>query len=528
MCSSVVLAFASVLSWIGTDAAVTDTTTVAPEVVVNDTIEAWRGETVSARALLTLVPSTSGTLRAEMPGADARFMSYVLTDAQRSCGAHRFDLKPWRVADIVDSGVWEAGSGQWAVPVWVRIDVAPDAEPGLHDYRLCIFNEGDSMVAEAALTVDVSERVLPPASEWAFHTDFWQQPYAVSRYYGLERWSTEHFEALKPYMRNLARAGQKVVTAILFYEPWGDQSHDKFDPMVTTTRRADGTWAFGYDIFDRYVAMMDSCGINAQINCYSMIPWDMTFRYFDESAGEYKNLKTKTATPEYDDLWGSFLTDFTAHLRQRGLLEKTRIAMDERGLQPMLDAYALVQKNAPELKIALAGNRHPELIDKLEDYSITLTQQFTPEELAERKKTGKVSTFYTCCTEAQPNLLSNNEPSDATMLPLIASARGLDGYLHWSWMNWPDAPLEDSRFRLFSAGDTYLFYPGPRTSARFERYIQGVQLAEKIRLLRASGADMTAIDAALADIAPGVIAPGTTSAELVNKVIKAINQTSRQ
>lgn len=528
MCNSVVLAFASVLSWIGTDAAFTDTTAIAPEVIVNDTIEAWRGETVSARALLTLDPSTSGTLRTDMPGADARFMSYVLTDAQRSCGAHRFELKPWMVADVVDSGEWVVGSDYRAVPVWVRIDIAPDAKPGLHDYSLRIVNDGDSVVAEVALTVNVGERLLPPASEWAFHTDFWQQPYAVSRYYGLERWSPEHFEALKPYMRNLARAGQKVVTAILFYEPWGDQSHDKFDPMVTTTRRADGSWAFGYDLFDRYVAMMDSCGINAQINCYSMIPWDMTFRYFDEATGVYKELKTKTATPEYNDLWGSFLTDFTAHLRERGLLEKTRIAMDERGLQSMLDAYALVQQSAPELKIALAGNRHTELIDKLEDYSITLAQRFTPEELAGRKKAGQVSTFYTCCTEAQPNLLTNNEPSDATMLPLIAAARGLDGYLHWSWMNWPDAPLEDSRFRLFSAGDTYLFYPGPRTSARFERYIEGVQLAEKIRLLRASGADMTAIDAALAEIAPGVIAPDSTSAELVNKVITAINQTSQK
>ena len=51
-------------------------------------------------------------------------------------------------------------------------------------------------------------------------------------------------------------------------------------------------------------------------------------------------------------------------------------------------------------------------------------------------------------------------------------------------MNWDDKSLTDTRYRLFAPGDTYLIYPGPQTSVRYERFIEGVALAEKVRLLR--------------------------------------------
>lgn len=45
-------------------------------------------------------------------------------------------------------------------------------------------------------------------------------------------------------------------------------------------------------------------------------------------------------------------------------------------------------------------------------------------------------------------------------------------------------PLLDSRFRTWPAGDTYIVYPGGRSSIRFERVVEGIQDAEKIRILR--------------------------------------------
>ena len=51
-------------------------------------------------------------------------------------------------------------------------------------------------------------------------------------------------------------------------------------------------------------------------------------------------------------------------------------------------------------------------------------------------------------------------------------------------MNWTDDPMHDTRFRMFTPGDTYMVYPGGRSSIRFERIIEGVEAAEKSSILR--------------------------------------------
>ena len=482
-------------SWASRDVHYVKTAVPQLKMKADTTVYAWRGERVGVEAVLfspvateklslrlsewrkggTTIPATQGS---------ARFLRYVLTDGFKACGKHPDNLPPYLVPDVIDLENSLQVEAMTTRPVWVTLEVPRDAEAGEYTLTLDILNDGNAVVEQLNLRVKIQDKTLPKVENQAFHLDFWQQPYSVSRYYGVERWSDRHFELLRPYMELLARAGQSVVSAILFYEPWGDQSHDKFSPMIQTTKKRDGSWAYDYTIFDRWVEFMASCGIDKQIDCYSMIPWDMTFRYFDEAKGKDVDLKTTTSSAEYKALWKAFLTSFAAHLKEKGWFEKTLIAMDERGLQNMLDAYAIVQETVPDMKMALAGNYHAELVDKLADYCIAFGQQFSADELRERRAKGWYSTVYTCCTEKQPNIFTNSQPVEAVYLPVYAVANDFDGYLHWSWLNWHDTPLTDSRYRLFSPGDTYVVYPGPRSSVRWERIIEGVELAEKIRILR--------------------------------------------
>lgn len=459
-------------------------------------IRAWRGERVGMQALLS-APAATGALQlrvTEWKGkagsmaasqAKAHFLRYVLTDNFQACGTHPANLQSFKVADVVSTDASHRFDKAATQPLWVTVEVPRDAKPGRYSSKVEVLDSlSRKVIGRMTLQLEVLSRTLPKPSEQQFHVDFWQQPYAVSRYHGVKRWSDAHFALLKPYLELLARGGQKVCSAILFYEPWGDQSHDKFDPMIRTTRRADGSWTYDYTVFDRWVRLCEECGIGRQINCFSMVPWDMSFRYFDEAQGREVNLRTQTSSPEYRELWTAFLKDFAAHLRQRGWYDKTCIAMDERGLSNMLDAYRIAQEAVPGMKMALAGNYHAELVDKLYDYCIAYGQDFKPEELAGRRAKGWVSTTYTCCSTPEPNLFSNSLPADAAYLPVYCVANGFDGYLHWSWMNWPDEPLTDTRYRLFAPGDTYLIYPGPASSVRWERFIEGVALAEKVRLRR--------------------------------------------
>ena len=518
-------------SWASRDVHYVKTEVPQLKIKADTVVYAWRGERVGVEAVV-FSPIKTGklSLQARTVGLNvtARFLRYVITDSFKSCGNHPTNLSPYLVPDVIDNESSLALDAMTTRPVWLTIEVPREMPAGEYTVALDVSEAGGS-THTLNLRVVVRDHTLPYPSEQQFHLNFWQQPYSVSRYYNVARWSDEHFELLRPYMELLARAGQKSVSAILFYEPWGDQSHDKFSAMIQTTKKKDGTWAYDYDIFDRWVTFMESCGISEQIDCFSMVPWDMTFRYYDESQGKDVDLKLTTSSSGYKELWTSFLQAFAAHLQEKGWLEKTNIAMDERGLSNMQDAYNVAQEAVPGINLSLAGNYHSELVGKLADYCVGFGQSFTATDLRNRRAKGWYSTFYTCCSEKEPNIFTNSKPAEAAYLPLYGVANDFDGYLHWSWLNWQDTPLTDSRFRLFSPGDTYVVYPGGRSSVRWERFIEGVEQAEKVRMLRdeyteAGNTDaLKKLNTAVASFKSGVLTYMEPASRVVNYLESVLN-----
>ena len=519
-------------SWVQNDcliAATDEMTTLANRLIASQSVIAWRGERLGLEAVVqTDATSEPLALRLKAKGktasqweAKADFLGWVLTDSFNTCGNHPDDLEPYLVPDIIGG---EQPKECKLRPVWCTIEVPYNCKAGRYEWQLeVVGSESKRTLARLPLRVEVVGRTLPRPQEQQFHLDYWQQPYSVSRFYNVPRWSQQHYDLLRPYLQMLARAGQKVVTTVLFYEPWGAQSNDKFDAMVRTTREKDGTWSYDYTVFDHYVELCDSCGINKQINCFSMVPWDMTFRYFDAFSQQYIDLKAKTDSPAYQELWTEFLKAFAQHLKEKGWFEKTCIAMDERGEKPMRDAWNLVQKAVPGMKMAMAGHHTAELAENLYDFCIGYLDRFTEKELRRRHERGMVSTTYICCSTKRPNTFTNSHPVEAVYIPLNAIANGFDGYLHWSWMNWTDDPLHDSRFKFFAPGDTYVIYPGPCSSPKWERFIEGIQLAEKVRLVRQqlersnNSAALEQLNAAIAAFRD--IDPGTTE-EIAEKVAR--------
>jgi hypothetical protein len=196
-------------------------------------------------------------------------------------------------------------------------------------------------------------------------------------------------------------------------------------------------------------------------------------------------VKTEPGNTLYNEYWGNFLSDFAKHLRQKGWFDKTTIAMDERPLKSMIEAIKLVRRIDPEFKISSAGLYHPEIEKEIYDLCIAFGYQYPVEVKADREKSGKISTVYTCCTEARPNTFTFSPPAEAAWIGWHAMAGNYDGYLRWSYNSWTVDPLHDSRFRTWAAGDCYLVYPGVRSSIRMERLIEGIQDFEKGRILKA-------------------------------------------
>ena len=464
---------------------------------------AWRGEKVFAQAVVSSeeelkdVRLSVSDLRngKSLIGAEnirLQFVSYVVSDLLDTtkygqCGS-REDKSKWGevlvadVLDINDSMTVPAGRKQ---PVWMTVSVPSDARPGKYSGKLTVTS---SNAKSRSLNVEltVADHVLPPARDWAFHLDLWQNPYSVARYENVPLWSEAHFEAMRPVMRMLAEAGQKSVTATIMSRPWNGQTEDAFGSMVTKIRRIDGTWLYDYTIFDRWVEFMFSLGIDRQINCYSMIPWALQFDYIDQATSSPATFQAAPGSEEYNEYWGAFIADFARHLKAKGWFEKTMIAMDERPLESMQAVLGLIRKVEPAFKISLAGNYHEPVIYDIVDFSETFSgkREFPESAKAKRKELGLTTTFYTCCAEAHPNMFVISNPDEAAWLGWFAQADGYDGYLRWAYNSWTLDPLTDARFRTWPAGDCFVVYPGGRGSVRFSKLVEGIQDFEKVRILR--------------------------------------------
>lgn len=455
------------------------------------TLTGWKGEKLSAQLLIWSSASVKkASIKTTGPfTVKTGFVRYVwsngLNKEGHGCGippAHETDSV--LVADGIDYLPNKSITANTTQPVWVSISIPRHAPGGIYKHEINIVIDGKTY--PFILRVRVKDHVLPKPADWSFHLDLWQNPFSIARVHHLKPWSAAHFAVMKPYMKMLAEAGQKTITVSMIHDPWRGQTYDIYQSMVRWVKKKDGSWAYDYTVFDKWVAFMMQLGVDKLINCYTMVPWNNKFYYFDEATGKDTLLIAQTGTPEFEAHWKPMLTDFVKHLQQKNWYHKTAIAMDERPLADMQKVIALVRSVDKNFKLSLAGSYHRELTSDIYDYCIASAETFEADVLQQRVTAGLPTTYYTYCYEGHPNTFTFSPPAESTWLGWYAANKGFNGYLRWAFNCWPEKPLEDSRFSTWSAGDTYFVYPGAGSSIRFERLIEGIQDYEKIKVLRAS------------------------------------------
>lgn len=465
-------------------------------------LKAWKNERINAQAVLwtkadledatiTVSELKNGSSVIPASAIKTNFVRYVMTDElnknKKGACSKRPDKTEWDsslVADVLDIVKIRDIKAYTTQPIWLNIWVPTDARTGKYKGTLTVSGKNFKAM-DLQFEVQVLNRTIPAPQEWALHLDFWQNPYAIARYYQVPLWSKEHFDVMRPFMKMLVDIGQRSITTSIMHKPWAGQTEDHFDSMVFRMKKLDGSWEYDYTVFDKWVEyMMNEIGIKDMISCYTMIPWALSFDYFDQATNRIQFINAKPGEAAYSEYWGTFLKDFSRHLREKGWFEKTAISMDERPMEAMREAIKVIKEADPEFKITLAGNYHEEIQADLYYLAIPYGQKYPEKVKAERKQKGQYSCVYTCCSEAFPNIFTFSDPAEATWTPIHALAGGYDGFLRWAIHSWVADPLRDSRFRSWGAGDTYTVYPGPRSSIRFERFTEGLQNCEKIRILR--------------------------------------------
>ncbi|MBG6233582.1 hypothetical protein IWX76_000137 [Pedobacter sp. CAN_A7] len=503
--------------------------------------KAWKGEKVHAQVLIWTNKNVEnislqvGDLKDSQghiipkSNISAGFLKYVMTDEYSAGCGHRKpqDFDSSLVADVIDTKTAALRIAKNNTqPVWLSVMVPANTSPGNYQGTLNINADRDYSMP---FTIQVINKMLPPANEWAYDLDLWQHPAAIARVHNVPLWSPEHFASMKKYYQMLASAGQKTITASIVNEPWGHQTYDDYPSLVKWTKKKDGNWAYDYSLFDKYITFVMECGITERINCYSMVPWKIAFTYYDEQLQKEVVFKDAIGTPAYNVFWKTMLVDFTKHLKQKGWFDKTYIAMDERPMKAMQAVIKLLKETDKDWKIALAGDYHEEIENDIDTYCIASRFQFPAATLAKRQKAGKISTWYTCCTEPYPNGFTFSPPAEGVWIGWYTASKNMDGYLRWAYNSWTKNPMEDSRFITWPAGDTYMVYPGPLSSIRFEKLLEGAQDFEKIKQLKASylknkqTVQLNELNKALAGFEIKVLAE-TTADEMLQKVKPLLNK----
>ena len=490
-------------AWASADSLYSRSVVPAPASMDVCALEGWRGEKVSAMFLLYTgsgadnvvckvkdFRSADATLPSDI--AKAQFVRYTLADeGHEECRCHRSLLNPSiLVPDLIDDLPYFNMEAKTVRPVWVTINIPQDATPGVYRSEIVVSANGARKL-HFPVEVEVIGQTLHSYTDWKFHLDLWQHPSAVARMENLEMWSDEHFEALKKQMLPLAQAGQKVITTTLNMDPWGSQCFDDYEDMIVWKRHDENTWSFDYTVFDRWVELMMSLGINKQINCYSMLPWNNLLRYLDVNKNAMVRSKVEPGTERFERYWGAFLADFKQHLSEKGWLGITNIAVDERNPQDMDEANRVLTKYAPEIGFAMADNHASyRRYMNIKDCCVAQRQLYlTKEDLAQRRAKGYVTTFYVCCSTYFPNNFTYSQPFESELLAWHAIAKDYDGMLRWAYNSWPHRPEYDSRFRNWGSGDTYMIGSHARSTMRFERTYNGIEAYEKVHILRKLAAD---------------------------------------
>lgn len=421
--------------------------------------------------------------------------------------------------------------------IWVQIDVPQNAEPGIYQGQVIVSAEGCAETRQT-IRLNVSEETLPTPEQWKLYLDLWQHPQAVARWHDVEPWSPEHFALLRPLMKRLAAAGQKCITTTLLDEAWNGQTYDTFPSMVRWIRGVDGQMHYDYTALDAWVSFMhDEIGIRGQISCYTMIPWHLRVRFFDEATGRYDSIRAVPGTPEYTELWAPFLRDFHAHMQQKGWAGKTCISIDERPDNMVRAAMKLLEQEAPSFRISSAVDKPSDLTREVYSIAPVITHAGTAlgDLLKERQAAGKLTSFYVCLHPKKPNTFTHSTPAEAEWLGFFAAANHLDGFLRWAYNSWNRNPFECTDFVHWPSGDCFLVYPGNRSSIRFERLRDGIENYEKINLLRAragkspeAAAAVQHMDEILADIFSVERSTGDSHTDDVKRARLLIEQTARR
>ncbi|HEX6971719.1 MAG TPA: glycoside hydrolase domain-containing protein, partial [Limnochordia bacterium] len=417
-----------------------------PEAAGPVVIEAARGETASGQAVLfsptihlmgarleatPLVPEAGGSA-AELAPPQLRFVGFVPV-RQNTRGTpeeHLVRAAPALFPDpLLDHPSLHLRKGR-AQPIWITVEVPPDARPGRYRGRVGIRTR-DGQVSGIDCLLDVHAARVPAGRR--LRVTNWFSLSAIARYHGLEQFSEPFWEMLDRYARLMGEHRQNTVITPLFQliRPYPDGDRIALD----------------FSRFDRYVSLFERHGVAALIEGghlggrrggwnegFSLTIWELT-------DGTVRTARVAPESAEADRFLAWFLPSLRTHLAARGWEARYVQHLADEPVDANAESYnqlvRAVRRHWPTLKLIEATMC--QTIEPLDIWVPILNAWHRAADFyRSQREMGREVWFYTCLgpTGTYANRLIDYPTLKVRLLHWLNAHYGAAGYLHWGLNYW--------------------------------------------------------------------------------------------
>jgi hypothetical protein len=411
--------------------------------------------------------------RAEIAPAEVHlnWVGYVQVDenSRATPKEHVVRVAPAEFPDeLLEAESVEVASGQ-AQPLFVRVDVPRDAQPGTYHGAVRV------TCARGSIAVPVQLEVVPftfPDRTRLLVTN-WFGEGPIAEKHGVEPWSEEFWRVLRVYALTMARHHQNIA--------WASPS------LVQVWQEEDGSFSYDYSRFDRWVELFDEAGLGARIEIghyggRKTGEWECPEFVFSERPATRRADGSPTTVPVPE-----FAHAMQEHLRQRGWLERSMQHIADEPIPVNEDSWRgisrIVHEAAPDLR-RIDAIHVTDLDGDLEVWVPQLNfYRDAYDALIEKQKQGIAEVWFYIAWVPQypfPNRLIDVPTLNARIAHWMNYLYGAPGYLHWG-LNWWNLKLGN-----FSPGDEWIMWPGedgPHSSLRYEAQREGLEDCEYLSLL---------------------------------------------
>ena len=206
-------------------------------------------------------------------------------------------------------------------PIWIRLQIPPDAAPGLYRGNVRVTADGiDPLVVP--VEIDVIGWRLPDPRQFQTFVESEQSPYGVANAYKLKPWSDEHWRKMDASFRQLARLGADwLFVPVLLNSEFGNRDDAS---LIKWIRRKDGALRFDTAVLDRYLDLAVKHWGAPRVVCLAIMHGvgssSNHVRILDEASGKASLVDVGPRTKiDRRPLWRAFALAVREHMRARGL-----------------------------------------------------------------------------------------------------------------------------------------------------------------------------------------------------------------